>query len=55
VPETGSIEGLVGAPAAGLTNQQTWARFGIAISGRIAPCFERRDRIAGFVCPIQAP
>jgi Right handed beta helix region len=55
VPRTGSIEGLVGAPVGGLTNQQTWAQFGIAISGRITPCQERRDRIVGFVCSIQAP
>lgn len=55
VPQSGSHQGLVGSPVGGLTNQQTWAQFGIAISGRPAPCANQRDRIVGFACPIQAP
>jgi hypothetical protein len=35
VPET--APGLVGSPEAGLTNRQTWAKYGIAIAGSIAP------------------
>jgi hypothetical protein len=53
VPQTGSIAGLVGAPVAGLTNQQAWAQFRIAVSGAVAPCADRRPRIDGFACAIQ--
>ncbi len=35
VPQT--APGLIGSPAAGLTNQQNWAQFGIAIAGAVAP------------------
>jgi hypothetical protein len=38
--------------AAGLTNQQAMARFGIAIHGQVAPCSDTREGIIGFVCPI---
>ena len=55
VPQTGARDGLIGAPAAGLTNQQAWSQFGIAISGAVAPCGNTRPRIVGFVCGIQAP
>jgi hypothetical protein len=55
VPQTGSIPGLVGAPVGGLTNQQAWSQFGIAVSGAVAPCLDRRERIAGFACGIRGP
>jgi hypothetical protein len=55
VPQTGATDGLVGSPVPGLTNAQTWAQFGIAISGRVAPCANTRPRIVGFACGIQAP
>jgi hypothetical protein len=55
VPQTGSIAGLVGAPVGGLTNQQAWSQFGIAVSGAVAPCLDRRERIAGFACGFRAP
>lgn len=55
VPQNGANEGLVGAPVPGLTNQQTWAQFNIAVSGRVAPCSNTRSRIVGFACGIQAP
>jgi hypothetical protein len=29
--------GLWGSPVAGLTNQQNWAQYGIAIAGEVAP------------------
>ncbi len=48
VPRTGSVDGLVGSPSAGLTNQQAMARFGIAISGAIAPCTETRPTDQGI-------
>jgi hypothetical protein len=37
VTPTASNGGLVGAPVAGLTNAQTWAQYGIAIAGAVAP------------------
>ena len=29
---------LIGAPVAGLTNQQAWLKHGVAIAGAVAPC-----------------
>jgi parallel beta-helix repeat protein len=55
VPQTGSEDGLIGSPVAGLTNQQTVSQFGIAISGAITPCSTTRPGIMGFACPIRAP
>jgi hypothetical protein len=55
VPQSGSRDGFIGAPAAGLTNAQAWAQFRIAISGAVAPCSTTRDKINGFVCGIAAP
>jgi hypothetical protein len=55
VPRTGSADRLIGAPVDGLTNQQAWAQFGIAISGAVAPCSDRREKIVGFTCAIRAP
>jgi chitinase len=40
----------VGSPVAGLSNAQTWAQYGIAIAGAVAPCAATRAEIAGFVC-----
>ena len=54
VPPNGP-NGLVGSPVAGLTNEQAWAQFRIAVSGRVAPCSNTRPRIVGFACGIQAP
>jgi hypothetical protein len=45
-----STTGVVGAPTAGLTNLQTWATYGIAIAGAIAPCQTSVPGIAGFAC-----
>jgi hypothetical protein len=39
----------VGAPVAGLTNQQCWDKYGIAIAGAVAPTTDTRDGIWGFV------
>jgi hypothetical protein len=38
IPQTSSDGvSLIGAPVAGLTNQQAWAKYGIAIAGAVAP------------------
>ncbi len=58
VPQTIMQNGsaiLVGAPVAGLTNAQTWAQYGIAIAGAVAPCAQTRSEIAGFVCDAGSP
>jgi hypothetical protein len=44
---------VIGAPEAGLTNQQCWAQYGIAIAGAVAPATAKaRDGIDGLVNPI---
>jgi G8 domain len=55
VPQTESVPGLVGSPVAGLTNQQTWSRFGLAISGAVAPCSNTKPGVMGFACATRAP
>ena len=45
-----SANGIIGSPAAGLTNQQNWNSYGIAIAGAVAPCTATRPEIQGFVC-----
>jgi|RhiMethySRZTD1v2_1073278.scaffolds.fasta_scaffold06119_14 hypothetical protein len=55
VPQTGSNDGLVGSPVGGLTNQQTWSQFGIAISGAVAPCSSSKPGVMGFACATRAP
>ena len=50
VPQNNAVDGLVGAPVAGLTNAQTMATYGIAISGAVTPCTTTRPEIQGFVC-----
>jgi hypothetical protein len=57
VPQTGldAVAGTdaVGSPVAGLTNQQNWNQFGIAIAGEIAPASATsRPGIVGLVNPI---
>jgi hypothetical protein len=44
-----STSNLVGAPVAGLTNQQTWAQYGIAIAGSVANNTTTRSLIRGLV------
>ncbi len=43
---------LAGSPAAGLTNQQNWATYGIAIAGAVSPTGATRPEIEGFVSPL---
>jgi PKD repeat protein len=44
---------ILGSPQAGLTNQQTWAQFGIAIAGAVAPAnTTTRSEINGLIGPI---
>jgi PKD repeat protein len=51
VPQSNSDgNGLVGSPVTGLTNQQTWSLYGIAIAGAIAPSTaQTMDRVLGLV------
>jgi hypothetical protein len=43
---------ILGSPVSGLTNTQTWATYGLAIGGAIAPCTDSttRPEILGYVC-----
>lgn len=50
--QTDTIPGDIGSPEAGLTNQENWDKYGIATGGRVAPCLETRENIAGYVCPL---
>ena len=44
---------VLGAPVAGLTNQQAWAQYGIAIAGAVAPASATsRSGIGGLVNPL---
>jgi PKD repeat protein len=58
VPQTGVItpgdtHPLIGAPVAGLTNQQLWAQYGMAIAGAVAPDTLTMDGIInGFISPL---
>jgi PKD repeat protein len=48
-----SDQGSIGAPVAGLTNAQTWSRYGIAIAGEVAPASATtRTGISGLVTPL---
>ncbi len=49
VPETNAIPGLQGAPVAGLTNQQTWTKYHLAIAGAVAPTNTTMANIVGVV------
>lgn len=52
IANTDGTRKLIGAPTAGLTNAQTWATYGIAIAGAVAPCTTTRpDVVGGFACP----
>ncbi len=46
---------MLASPEAGLTNQQNWAKYHIAIAGAIAPCGATRTGITGFACPVTTP
>ncbi len=51
VPQT--TYDIVGAPVAGLTNQQAWTAFGVAIAGAVAPSSATTQTlILGLVVPI---
>lgn len=51
VPKTSGS--LIGSPEAGLTNQQNWAKYGIAIGGAIAPSnASKRSEIKGLIVQI---
>src|SRR5260370_15534070 len=48
-----TVHRIVGAPVAGLTNQQCWDQYGIAIAGVVAPATATtRNGITGLVAPI---
>jgi PKD repeat protein len=40
-----------GSPEAGLTNQQNWAKYGIAMAGAVSPTTKTRANIVGYVLP----
>lgn len=48
--------GPLASPEAGLTNQQNWDKYRLAMAGKIAPCTNESDpEIVGYTCPIEAP
>ena len=51
-PGNGTHTRVTGSPEAGLTNLQTWAKYGIAIAGAVSPTTQVLDGITGFVQPI---
>ncbi|MCH8042336.1 MAG: fibronectin type III domain-containing protein [Planctomycetes bacterium] len=53
VPQSTSLS--VGSPEAGLTNQQNWDTYGIAIAGAVAPTTATRAGIDGFVLTLSTP
>ncbi|MFQ5963713.1 MAG: LamG-like jellyroll fold domain-containing protein [Candidatus Scalinduaceae bacterium] len=48
---------LVGSPEGGLTNQENWEKYGIAIAGAVAPCTDdtAHPEINGFTCLTTPP
>jgi hypothetical protein len=43
---------VIGAPVAGLTNQQAWLQHGVAVAGAVATCSTTRTMIVnGYACP----
>jgi len=47
-----AFDSVEGAPVPGLTNQQTWNTYKIAIAGSVAPCATTRTDTDGFACSI---
>jgi hypothetical protein len=55
VPKSGSAYGLVASPASGLTNQQNWTTYGVAIAGALAPSTATAMAgIDGLVVPLSS-
>ncbi len=53
VPQTDPVKKIIGSPEAGLTNAQNWAKYGIAIAGKVAPCTTTLPEFPNtFVCPL---
>jgi hypothetical protein len=48
IPNADGTAQMVGAPEAGLTNQQAWQRFRIAIAGAVAPSTARARTGIGY-------
>lgn len=43
---------VIGAPVAGLTNQQAWLQYQVAVAGAVASCSTTRNNITnGYACP----
>lgn len=42
---------LVGSPEEGLTNAALWAKYKVAVAGKVAPCLTKRPGILGYTCP----
>jgi PKD repeat protein len=52
-PASTSTTPLIGSPVSGLTNQENWDQYGIALAGALAPPGAKtRDGITGLVNPI---
>ena len=49
-----STNTMIASPEAGLTNQENWNKYGIAIAGSVARCLDNttRPEIKGFTCPL---
>ncbi|MCH9648428.1 MAG: hypothetical protein K0U98_09325 [Deltaproteobacteria bacterium] len=54
VPQTSADGRRIGSPVPGLTNQENWDMFGIAIAGEIPPCLDAstHPNVRGFTCPL---
>jgi hypothetical protein len=46
---------MAGAPVPGLTNQQTWSQYNVAIAGAVASCTSTRPGFMGFACGVTGP
>ncbi len=51
VPESDPATRTIGAPVAGLTNQQAWDQYGIAIAGAVTPDELTRADVIGYAHP----
>jgi hypothetical protein len=54
VPQSTSNGRTIGSPVAGLTNDENWTTFGIAVAGEVAPCADTATfpEIRGFTCGV---
>ena len=48
--KTGLGKTVTASPEAGLTIQQNWDKYGIAIAGSVAPCKQTLNNVTGIIC-----